>query len=500
MLKYTGHPLVDVGVATIIVFANKHDPFALTEADLRDIATFMAREYPKSPFKSFLSIAFTSNAWFIQDAYNPDNKPNLPEEKRQEILQTRNKWASHHLLQWGQDVERNSTERDVFTGAPAVAVELSGKLPPGRAGRAQVPLLAGDESINFYANGFPGIAVSGETMLCLQALPLGCAKCGGKLLIVHSDNSEIMLHYAREFLRVNRRDAQLAQEADSKEMPGREYTQRTLLLTTLLDAKQFQRDATEEGQHFSITAYHLSNSGQGPGLNIYHLPFQAIDFLREMGKAEYSQTWNAIVGRAWERESTKKKKKSSDKASPPQRNWLYEDLFDLPSSATRFIRTYFLRAALRYAHGENDPRINYAVKTEIDLVSWSITATFLRRILNMEKQRIEQIRSMGDKLATYVKEQNDRYFFTNFRVQKYQVFRTLFLRVALAQLKRGQAPLIDFDSYIDVFELAENDARADWRLARDLVLIRMIEQLHELEWLAQNSDALPELADDNDAE
>ncbi len=216
MLNYTGHPLVDVGVATITAFANKRDPIELTDIDLYDIAMFMSREYPKSPFKSFLSIAFTSNAWFIQDAYNPDNKPNLPEEKRQEILQTRNKWASHHLLQWGQDAVPNSTEYDVFTGAPAVAVELSGKLPPGRAGRAQVPLLAGDESINLYANGFPGIAVSGETVLCLQALPLGCAKCGGKLLIVHSDNPEIMLHYAREFLRVNRGDAQLAQEAGSK--------------------------------------------------------------------------------------------------------------------------------------------------------------------------------------------------------------------------------------------------------------------------------------------
>ena len=498
MLKYTGHPLIDVGVATITAFVGKDDPTKLTAMDLQAIASFMASEYPKSPYKSFLSIAFTSNAWFIQDAYNPDNKPNLTAEKRQEISQTRDKWASHHLLQWGQDAERNPVERDVFTGEPVVAVELSGKLPAGRAGRAQVPLLAGDESINFYANGSPGIAVSGETLLCLQALPLGCAKCGGKLLLVHSDNREIMLHYAREFLQVNRRDAQLAQVAGSKEMPGREYSQRTLLLTTLLEAKQSQLDARGEGSHFSITAYHLSNSGKGPGLNIYHLPFQAIDFLREMGKAEHSQTWNEIVGRAWERESTKKK--SKDKTLRPKRNWLYEDLFDLPNNATNFIRTYFLRIALRYAYGESDPRANYTVKTEIDLVSWKITAIFLRRILNMDKQRIEQIRSMGDKLAVYVKEQNDRYFFTNFRVQKYQVFRTLFLRVALAQLKRGQAPLVDFDSYIDVFELAENDARADWRLARDLVLIRMIEQLHKLDWLSQNSDALPELADDVDTE
>lgn len=495
MLQYTTHPLIDVGVATITAFADKEDPANLTEADLRTIADFMAREYPKSPYKSFLSIAFTSNAWFIQDAYNPDNKPNLTEEKRQEILQTRNKWASHHLNQWGQDMERNPLERDVFTGAPAVAVELSGKLPPGRAGRAQVPLLSGDESINFYANGSPGLAVSGETMLGLQALPLGCAKCGGKLLLVHSDNPEIMLHYAREFLRVNRRDAQLAQEAGSKEMPGREYSQRTLLLTTLLSAKRLQRDAQEEGSHFSITAYHFSNSGQGPGLGIYYLPFQAINFLRDMAKAEYSQRWNAIVARAWERELSKKKKKSSDKPFLPKRNWLYEDLFDLDQidKAKQFVRTYFLRVALRRVRDEFDPRGDYAMKSEVELLSWKITAIFVRRIMNMEPTRIEQIRNFADQLADYVNAQNDRRFFREFyTTQRYDYLRAALIKANVAHVKRGNAPFVTFDPYLEVFEVGDEVERPDWKFARDLVLIRMVEQLYTLGWLGNNPDVLPD--------
>ena len=116
----------------------------------------------------------------------------------------------------------------------------------------------------------------------------------------------------------------------------------------------------------------------------------------------------------------------------------------------------------------------------------------------MDKQQIDKIRVLGDRFAQHVKEQNDRYFFTNFREQRYQVFRTLILRAALSQLKRGQDTLIDFDSYVDVFEVAENDARMDWRLARDLVFLRMIEQLHKLEWLTKNTDALPELSQDSD--
>jgi len=492
MLKYTGHPLVDVGIATITAFANKHDPTELTEADLHEIAMFMAREYPKSPYKSFLSIAFTSNAWFIQDAYNPD-KPNLSEEKRNEILQTRNKWSSHHLLQWGSDTERHSSEQDVFTGVPAANVELSGKLPPGRAGRAQVPLLSGDDSINFYANGLPGIPVSGETLLCLQALPLGCAKCGGKLLIVHSDNHDIMQHFAAKFLETNRRNAQVAQLTGETKMPDAQYSQKTLLIDTLLNSKEMQSDAVKDAQYFSITAYHLSNSGQGPGLIIYHLPLQAIDFLREVNKAENRWHWNAVVQRAWERAPLKQKKKAEDKPFERKRNWLYEDLFDLPANAAQFIRTYFLRVALRYARGESDPRVDYSVKTEVELVSWKITAIFLRRILNMDKQRIDQIRSMGDQLAEYVNSQNDRRFFREFyTTQSYSNLRNALIKASVAHVKRGNAPIITLDPYVEVFEEGDELARTDWRLARDLVLIRMVERLYTLNWLGKNADVLPE--------
>jgi hypothetical protein len=34
MLRYTGHPLVDVGAATIAAFANKRDLAQVTSADL----------------------------------------------------------------------------------------------------------------------------------------------------------------------------------------------------------------------------------------------------------------------------------------------------------------------------------------------------------------------------------------------------------------------------------------------------------------------------------
>ncbi len=109
----------------------------------------------------------------------------------------------------------------------------------------------------------------------------------------------------------------------------------------------------------------------------------------------------------------------------------------------------------------------------------------------MEQERIEEIRKLGDRLAEYVSVENDRRFFQAFlRESRYPYFRSLLLKANLATVRRGNPPLITLDPYIAVFEDGDEVARSDWSFARDLVLIRMIERLHETGWLRKNSDAI----------
>jgi len=483
MLEYTGHPLIDVGVATITAFVSKRDPTQLTEADLERVADYIAREYVQLPLKSSFTIAFTVNSGFFQPGFN--KQP----EKRQI-------YAERVLHSYHADVPILD-ERCVFTGKPAAAVsfDTKDKLSPGYAFRQHIPLLTGEGVINFCPSGVAGLPVSGIAMLALQAFPLGCAKCSGRLLAVHSDVDELTYYFAATFLQKNREAIQLARMAGSKKIPDTHLLHRTLLVDVLMELQIEARD--ESDRPFSLTAYHMSNSGQEPKLDIYYLPLEITGFLRDMQTAEYRDEWNAIVRRAWEVPPKKKgRRKKDEKPFQPRRNWLYEDLFDLPDNAARFLRTYFLRTALRYAKGKTDPRVNYSLQNEADLVSWKITARFLRRILHMDTERIEQIRRMGDRLAEYVNNQNDRYLFTNFRSQNYHHFRTTLLRANLAEVRRGNSPVVEFDPYIEVFEMAENDARPDWRLARDLVLIRMIERLYQLGWLGANIDAAPDVTEE----
>lgn len=117
----------------------------------------------------------------------------------------------------------------------------------------------------------------------------------------------------------------------------------------------------------------------------------------------------------------------------------------------------------------------------------------------MDKERIEKIRNLGDALAEYVNKENDARFFRDFFMQnRYDYFRNTLLKANLAAVRRGQSPILTFDSYIEVFEEGEEIPAADWRLARDLVLIRMIERLYQLGWFGTHEEVLTEIPLDQD--
>jgi len=479
MLKITGHPLVDVGAATIAAFVNKRNLTAITAVDLKKVAKFLKENYVIDPLKSFLTVAFP-NSGFTNPAF--EKNPGKRIEYAEEVL----------------FAYENKTSLDspcVFLGTPAVTKTF----------RQHVPLLTGEDIINFHPYGDAGLPLSGEALLCIQALPLGCAKCAGRLLAVHSDNFDLTFDFAATFLRNNRRALDLAQKAKSKKLEEAKYVVGTLLIDTLLRAESLRRE-TDDGPPASLTAYHLTNSGQGAALDIYHLPLEIMDFLQTAVDAEHRTYWNEIVQRAWQLAQTAKKKSTKAKAEKapakekPQRNMLYEDIFRLPANARHFLQIYFLRSAWRFAR-EDDPRKNYSLKNETQLVSWKLTELFLRKVMHMDKIRIGHLRELGDRLAQYVAAQNERRFFTEFfRVNRYGYLRLLLIKANTNEVKRGGRPLITFEQFIEIFEEGEDVARSDWGLARDLVLIRMVEQLHEKKWFAQNQEALEEVTQITESE
>ncbi len=113
----------------------------------------------------------------------------------------------------------------------------------------------------------------------------------------------------------------------------------------------------------------------------------------------------------------------------------------------------------------------------------------------MDDRRIDVLRSLGDALADEIISTNDRGLFRKlFQATRYYTSRRLLLQVSSRRLGRGQQPILNFDQFLTAFEVAEELPQADWRFAWDLVLIRLIDQLHARDWIRQHREAAEELA------
>jgi CRISPR-associated protein Cst1 len=307
-LHLTGHPLFDVGLAAITAFVDKDAPEDLTQDDLEKVADYIETYYTEQPLSSFLNVSLM-NSDFTQPAFK-DN----PERRRA--------YAQRVARSFGPNTPQ-SDELCAFTGLPAIGLPLSLKegkdaLPPGRAYRQHIPLITGEKIINFSAWGDAGLPVSGIALLCLQFSPMGCYKCGGRLLAIHSDNAEIILYAAREALHGNESAISLARAQGETKLPDAPATAQTLLVDTLLEMDQQQRDKRQELQPFTITAYHLTNSGQtspldekSPPVKIYHLPLDIIRFLLMFNSPDYRDGWRELIKRGWEAPSRLKKGKAA---------------------------------------------------------------------------------------------------------------------------------------------------------------------------------------------
>jgi CRISPR-associated protein Cst1 len=462
LLRYTGHPLVDVGVATITSFANKEDPAEVTQDDLDSIASYMERQYTRNPMKSFLSVVFP-NSGFTQPAF--DKHP----AKRTAY--------AHKVLRAWQHEPALPGEQCVFFGTPATL----------RAHREMIPLIGSIEGFNFYAGGVAGLPVSADALLAIHAFPLGCMNCGGRILLLHSEHTYLTHICAARALERNRRYLDMASHGDK-------YTKasypRTQIINQLVASEQDRRDLGI----CSVTAYHLTNYGTNPGIDFYHLPQQIIAFLYEASDAAYRQAWRRLVQRAWEGGDGRSIEPPSrdDVGLPARRNVLYEDLFTLPMDAHRFLRTYLLRRPVIERTSKDDQRRTYRLATELDMVSWPLTRLFIERILNVDNERIDAIRAMADRLAEYIQRENDRRLFQAFlhggnRWGDYQELRNRLIAADHTSARTGTL-LFTLDEFTSVF-YSDDDAFW-WLIARDLVLIRLIEQLHHAGWIGPQSDIL----------
>lgn len=506
LLNWTGHPLADVGVATICAMTNKSSPEELLPEDLDRAADEMADYYFSGIMSSYNSCVFTINAY--------DNPTSLPKKK--------NEYENRVLRAHRYPAEE---------GAGLLRCVFSGQYATHLIERRQMPMITGENVINFFPAGRGGMPIAGPYLVALQALPLGGRRVEGKLLIVHSDFPEFTLAFARQYMEDNRRIIGLfkAGHLPAKDGPSpvleREQgawdsrkkcpkfpdakSAQSLIAADLMKIWEKREDTRFGRIPVSITAYWLSNSGQGPSLDVFHLPAQITRFLLLSNQSPLGDSWRTIVVKGWcepqekagaepgeDGESGVKKNRKVKKAEGyrvpggPGRSRnnvlaelfaVYENGFIDLHAAKRFLRRYLLRDASSFVQGvKGRPLIEEEWKLfNPGLVHWPLASLFLKEVMGVDERYISNIRQFSDRMAEYIDRVNDKAFFRNI-VYADKPWK---LRNALVKAQRNQAReqndlLFGLQDYLDVFEADEFVGRGDWSLVRDLVSIRLVEQLY----------------------
>jgi CRISPR-associated protein Cst1 len=410
VLRFTGHPLVDVGIAALTAFADQAEPQALTPDDLMRAARWLESQYATGAPLGGLARGML----VLNSGYFNANRP---------------AYVQRVLYGWTAETPRLETPCS-FCGAPATY----------RANREDIPLLNGRAIINFSPAGQAGLPVCGTCSLALHMLPLGCFKSGKGLVAVHSEDPMLTLDFARE----NLRHLQQILTLPVEQLPGLPFPRTRLVEQLVRWLVRVERRGLKPA---SLTAYFFSNNGADPFIDIYRVDACALRFLEDVlhpADLDVRRAWERAVERAW----VHTKKLDSDDDLRPNR--LYEALLRLPQGAVSFLRRYLL-----------------------PVHCWGLVERYLRKVMNMQETDIALLRQVGSRLAEYARAHN-RFFYDFSRIDDYSRWRRAVLRAADDAARQTGQPLLSFDEFVALFTYREGEYW-DWRLARDLITLLMIE-------------------------
>ena len=447
ILRYTGHPFIDVGVATITAFADKKYPIEVELHDFTEIALYLKRVYTQPSYKLFQNLISSVflNAYFSQP---------------KKTIEQKMAYADEILFAWRDAKPIDDTMCTFFPEKPAVLF----------AHRQHIPLLNGRDIGNFSANGYAGLPVSGEALLAIHALPLGCLKCGNLLSFHQATNlldpksGYMNVVMARRALKENKQSIANLSIDPTTPILSFGSAAKSRYIDEILRAQEdiSRREAVADISF--ISAYYFSNYGPNPRIEIIQLEQAIFEFI-EIAQQDTRSSWSQAVYRGWRKPNTDKDAEPGEENTRFWRNALYDDLFKLPEGAPSFIRNHLL------------------------YTDWHLVEIFLRKVLQMDQDRINTYRLLGDKLAKYMllyEAPSNSFYIKLSRAKSYTTLRDLIRAAEDKQLKRqadpdteteAAVPLMSFNEFITTFE-HPSEGYSQWRLGRDLIAMCLRETIY----------------------
>jgi len=433
----TGDPFVDAGITAIELTTGKSWP-DIQEEDFKKAANELVSLYLTPAWSKELHSIFP-NSTFINSSIKDKTKDS------KEFL--------YDLISGLQHITQTN-DPCIFCGNP------SHKRNDGTSfTKSQIPLVGSSKSTNFFPSFQNGVSVCARCALAIQFAPLVSYKAGGKPSIVSSNNHKVIWELGREALHYIRQQKVLG-AFQSKDISGIfdeqfHSPQNALFHLAYKLTRIYQINGICNGNE-EITVYHYDNYNQTKqGIAIYTLPNNTFRFVAVvMSSSEYQSSWFELLSRHY-------KKAKDDSENLPVWKTSFNPIHD------RLLNNQSILLAFK-----DDKR-------KILIVPFIVVERYLELVRGMNKQRIEKIKTLADRIAACIEETGNKQRVNDIISARDLISFRNQLRLTLKdwQKTKHDDPLITFDDYIGV--LIPGDY-AGWSEVRDLIVIRLYEKLHPL--------------------
>ena len=441
--KLMGNPFVDAGVSAICEWLGRGtQPDDITINDLKQVVNDIA------------PILQTSAGWGNLHSIFPNSvltNPSFNQRNRVALL---------------QDLCGNYIDTLEELGLAGDCIGCGRRDANCVLKRENVPLTGSGTLRNFFPTFAEGVGYCAACALAIQLSPLVLVASAGKFLMLHSNSWRALRSWARICVEDVRQQV-IRQEISGCYNRGYANPRNGLFYMT---SEMVRYEETRLNENITLQIYYFSNYGQGPELEIFHLPAPVFRFLRYAYQNEFRRGWQQIVRSGYQRVQWDEVESEDDYKN--KHNRVYERLLQGQS----ILRSFINRPA-RKVRG-----------------NWEFLSLYLREVHNNLKEvhnmdesrlnaRLNAIKQVGDFIAESIrKTEKDGRLIDLERARSYAECRNILRFVIRDRIRQGEeTPLFSLDDYVKHLFPESPNQTTFWRETRDLLVFRIYETLHE--WL-----------------
>lgn len=348
------------------------------------------------------------------------------------------------------------------------------------ADRRELPLSGAQKNVNFHHGLEDGIYLCADCLASLFFLPLAVVQCGPRLALLQTQGPALQEFWARFTARQNLSDLATG---ISNGIRKTDYTRPENALFYIAGEIIREWYAANHGfEAHDLRLFHFTNFAAAPDCEIIDLPGKVFTFMWVAHGAEYKAAWTAFVRRHYHIRNATFDEEHGHWLMLRGRNkgeMADEDYRNNPNTVFQYLLSD--RSLLPLMRSRRNRQA---------VLPLGLVATYAKEVRGMKEDRIRTILQLADRISEMVRQDNAPKLLYPLEGARYVYqLRAALLRLMKKNVAQGaEKPLFTTDDYL--YRILPDGE--PWSDVRDLLLIRIYENLHE--WLQGRAEALDEEA------